>query len=475
MNVLQIRTGCALCTVALLSSWSLGVFSAGADPTEPESEMPLTAAGPGLAEPSPIVGSTFLDLRGIAVDSSGNTYVTGQWGNTSGGSDFATVKYDSAGRQLWQKRYNGPVVGSHNQPTGIAVDSAGTTYVTGGSEWDHQHDYVTIRYNRYGAKKWERLYNGPAQGYDWPTGIAVDSSGNAYVTGDSQIADNRWDFTTVKYDSSGKKLWTKRYAGPYKGSNRPSAIALDSSGNAYITGDSQTSASRFDFATIKYDRYGNQLWSRRYTREGSDYNWPSGIGVSPDGSTYVTGNTRGQSTGGDFTTIRYDKNGNRIWAKHYNSGHGDDTANGIGVDRSGNAYLTGSSGSGDFLTVKYDSSGRLLWTRTYNGTGQGYDYARAIAVDSAGYTYVTGQSYGDGSNTDFATIKYGPGGKAYWVTRFNGQGNGQDSPAAIAIDSSGNAYVSGRSQLGPGEVFGFATVKYDSSGKQTWVSYYSGQ
>jgi len=361
------------------------------------------------------------------------------------------------------------------QPTGIAVDSAGNTYVTG--QWVNgsgSSNFATIRYDSAGKQKWVRYYNGPAKGNDGSNGVAVDSSGNVYVTGSSENDYGSDSFATVRYDSAGKQQWAKRYSGPTRGSDRPSGIAVDSSGNTYLTGISQSGEQTYDFATVKYDSSGKQLWAKRHARSGSQLNYPVGLAVSKN-SVYVGGSTRGGSGETDLTVLKYDsKTGKRAWAKNFNSGFGPDNPAGIAADQKGNAYLTGWTGNGDFLTVKYDSSGKLVWTRTYNGPGQGYDYTKAVAVDSSGYAYVTGQSLGAGNTTDFATIKYGPGGKRYWVQRFDGKGKGADTPAGIAVDSSGNVYVTGQTQLGSGEDYGFATVKYDSSGKQTWVTYFSG-
>ena len=140
-----------------------------------------------------------------------------------------------------------------------------------------------------------------------------------------------------------------------------------------------------------------------------------------------------------------------------------DIAKAIAVDRLGNVYVTGhSDGSGtatDYATIKYDSSGNQLWVSRYNGPVNSGDGAKAIALDSTGNVYVTGYSFGSGTYTDYATVKYDTDGNEVWAARYNGPGNHHDQAQAIAVDSSGNVYVTGDS-MGSGTYFDYATIKY---------------
>ncbi len=187
-----------------------GVSLAQEAPSRAGSVQP--AGGPGL------LGEEVTQPTGIAVDSAGNTYVTGQWVNGSGSSNFATIRYDSAGKQKWVRYYNGPAKGNDGS-NGVAVDSSGNVYVTGSSENDYGSDsFATVRYDSAGKQQWAKRYSGPTRGSDRPSGIAVDSQGNAYVAGDSEISGGRFDFTTIKYDSpeisGGSSATTGRTAVP---------------------------------------------------------------------------------------------------------------------------------------------------------------------------------------------------------------------------------------------------------------------
>jgi hypothetical protein len=107
----------------------------------------------------------------------------------------------------------------------------------------------------------------------------------------------------------------------------------------------------------------------------------------------------------------YDSAGTSDWEVRYDGGNGDDEAVGIAIDLTGNAHVTGKSqGSGtgfDYHTIKYDHSGNMIWRARYdNALPNGNDEPAAIALDPAGNVYVTGRSQGSGSGFDYATVKY---------------------------------------------------------------------
>jgi hypothetical protein len=346
------------------------------------------------------------------------------------------------------------------------VDGSGNVYVTGYSVGSGtSDDYATIKYDPAGNQLWVQRYNGPLNGPDDATALAVDASGNVYVTGYSAGSGPHYDYATIKYYPNGDTAWVRRYNGPGNDWDEASAIAVDGSGDVYVTGFSVGSGTSYDYATIKYYPNGDTAWVRRYNGPGNAGDMASAIGVDGSGNVYVTGYDYGSGTSGDYATIKYYPNGDTAWVRRYNGpGNGDDVAHAIAVDGSGNVYVTGYSyGSGtfsDYATLKYDPAGNQLWVQRYNGPGNDWDEASAIAVDGSGDVYVTGYDVGSGTFSDYATIKYDPAGNQLWVQRYDGPGNGYDLARAIAVDGSGNVYVTGRSYGGGVTVSDYATIKY---------------
>ena len=208
-------------------------------------------------------------------------------------------------------------------------------------------------------------------------------------------------------------------------------------------------------------------WVRRYNGPGNSYDGATDLAVDGSGNVYVTGRSVGGGTSYDYSTIKYYFNGDTAWVRIYNGpGNGGDYAQAIAVDGSGNVYVTGWSAQNssspynyDYTTIKYHSNGDTAWVRRYNGPGNSDDVAYAMALDGSGNVYVTGGSVGSETSCDYATTKYYPNGDTAWVRRYNRPGNGGDEASAIAVDDSGNVYVTGGS-YGSGTDYDWATIKY---------------
>ena len=384
----------------------------------------------------------------IAVDGAGNVYVTGSsWNGSS--YDYTTVKYDPAGTEAWVAQYDGPI-GGQDRPLAMAVDGAGNVYVTGYSASARAEDYATVKYDAAGNQLWAARYNGPGDWHDYARAIAVDGDGNVYVTGWSYgSATSAEDYATIKYDAMGNEVWVARYD---SGLDAAFALALDGAGNVYVTGYTWPAdgTSDYDYGTVKYDAGGNQLWAARYNGAGNSRDIPWAIATDRGGSVYVTGESVGSGTGSDYATIKYDPPNNEAWVARYDGpANSSDIARATAVDSAGNVYVTGRSAglgsSDDYATVKYAEDGSELWTARYNGPGNGIDWASAVAVDAAGRVYATGLSVGSASGEDYATVSYDAGGNQLWAARYDGPDSSQDDASAVAVDGVGIVYVTGLS------------------------------
>ena len=400
----------------------------------------------------------------LAVDDSGNVYVAGIGYDSVTKFDYITIKYTPNGDTVWVRSYNGPGNG-YDEAEALAIDNSGNVYITGHSIGDIYPDYTTIKYGPNGDTIWVRRYNnGPGNASDVAKALVLDNAGNVYVTGWSSGSGNYYDYATIKYAPNGDTLWIRRYNGPGNYVDHSNALAIDDSGNVYVTGGSTgTIYPDFDYATIKYTPNGETVWVRRYDGPENYYDYAHALAVDDSGNVYVTGISYDSVTNFDYATIKYAPNGDTLWVRRYNGpGNLDDHAQALAVDGSGNVYVTGYSWSGpspDYVTIKYASNGDTVWVRRYNGPGNSYDQAYALAVDDSGNVYVTGYSEGIGTSYDYATIKYAPDGDSVWVRRYNGLGNSNDLAKALAIDNSGNIYVTG-SSIGSYPNYDYATVKY---------------
>lgn len=377
----------------------------------------------------------------------------------------------------WVRRYDGPE-NRRDSATDMAIDDSGNVYVTGGSWFaGSSYDCTTIKYYSNGDTAWFRRYNGPSNTGDVAFAIAADDSGNVYVTG---VSIGQWpqeDYVTVKYYSNGETAWGASYNGPGNEQDRAWDIAVDGSGHVYVTGESKGSGTHHDYATIKYGANGDTAWVRRYNGPTNGGDRAYALAVDGSGCVYVTGHSHSIETNYDYSTIKYDANGTELWVRRYNGeGNGSDVASAIAIDGSDNVYVAGTTFGhgtwGDFTIVKYYPNGDTAWARSYNGPANGYDRAYAIIVDDSGNICATGYIAYAVGEADFGTIKYDSSGYLLWMSRYNGPGNMNDIAFDITTDSSNNVYVTGVSGFHPS--YDYATVKYDSHGGELWVRRYNG-
>ena len=349
-------------------------------------------------------------------------------------------------------------------------------------------------------------------GVDSGFAIAADAAGNAYLAGQTSSPNDfpvtpaafqttfvgpNWDGFVTKLNADGSALLYSTYLGG-NGFDRAEAIAVDDAGNAYVTG--RTSSGDFptanplqlannggsDAFVTKISADGSALvYSTYLGGTGDDAGIPlrttQGIAVDATGNAYVTGTTVSvdfPTTAGAFQTAlggfwdafvaKLNADGSGLIYSTYLGGVSGDRAFSIAVDDGGNAYVTGgagpgfptasvlqptSGGSSDAFVTKLNADGSAIVYSTYLG-GNDFDLGEGIAVDSAGNAYVTGQtSSGNfptasalqptfGGSIDAFVTKLNADGSAIVYSTYLG-GNEIDLGTDIAVDASGNTYVTG--------------------------------
>lgn len=423
-------------------------------------------------------GSGFDQGYAIAVDSLGNGYVTGTTAAADfpttpgalqtnyGGGDAFVAKLNPAGSALIYSTYLNGASGN-----GIAVDAVGSAYVTGeagplsfpttpGAFQTSPMGYDTFvaKLNPAGsALNYSARFGGNFD--DFGRGIALDGVGNAFITGWTVCRATTCTFPTVN-------AFQPNYAG---GNNDAFVTKINASGSALI--------------------YSTYLGGGKIINATDD--WGEGIAVDDSGSAYVTGYTYSPDfpvTPGAFDTSRagldafitkFTPAGTSLVYSTFLGGTGRDQGQGIAVDASGTAYVTGLTesadnpftvqnegfpvtpgafqpkGSFDAFVTRLNAQGSALIYSTYLGGTSGVDRGWAIAVDFAGNAYVTG----DTTSTDFPTANpvqgiYGGGLSDAFVTKLNALGSGlvfstflggslTDEGRGVALNVIGDTYLTG--------------------------------
>jgi gliding motility-associated-like protein len=359
----------------------------------------------------------------------------------------------------------------HDEGRKVATDAQGNAYITG----EFQSPVITfgaftltnpsgvqvflVKYDSTGSVLWARssLSSG-GRGFN----VATDLSGNVFVTGTFNSAITFGSYTLsnggvflVKYDSNGNVLWAKQ-AGAINDCGF--AVATDASGNVCVTGsfyntsiifgtDTLTNAGGgdYDIFLAKYDASGNVLWAKGAGSLAGDYGY--GVATDASGNIFITGQigppvTFGSFTLGasDFFLVKYDGNGNVIWAK-------DNAALNIGqsvaTDGFGNIYVRT-----DGYLVKYNFFGNVVWTIPLPGIGY------SVATDNSINVYVTGAALPAGSPFTIGsyTFSFSSPVDPMYVTKFDSSGallcaaalvSGGDDQSGVAADAFGNAYIGG--------------------------------
>jgi Calx-beta domain/Beta-propeller repeat/Carboxypeptidase regulatory-like domain len=425
-----------------------------------------------LAYSTYLGGSGSDEGNDIAVDSAGNMYVAGSAGSANfpttpgafqtreAGGGFVTKLNATGSARIYSTYLSGGAIAS------MALDSAGNAYVTGFTQSSSlpttpgaisntlngiQDGFVT-KLNPTGSALIYSTYLGGSS-FDAGDGIAVDSAGNAYITGHTSSS----NFPTANaFDDS------------LGGSVDVFVTKLNTAGTAlvystYLGGDGEDTSSGSTWTDVAVDSAGNA--------------YVTGLTKSTN---FPTANAIDDSLGGaaDAFVTKFNAAGSALVYSTYLGGINGDGGRGIAVDSAGNAYVTGATTSSDFPRVnalyrqlingqdafvtKFNAAGSALAYSTYLGGDLGGDNAQElgndIAVDAAGNAYITGDTgatnfptanpiqptkAGGALVTDGFVTKLDAAGPVIAFSTYLG-GDGSDSGNAIAADASGNIYVTGR-------------------------------
>jgi len=298
----------------------------------------------------------------VELDAAGNVFVCG--GIFVGGysnTDMIVTRYDNDGNEIWSSTYNGP--GNEGDGgTALTLDGSGYLYASGTSTGLSSYDYALVKFDTDGNQIWVARYDGPGAQSDKCTSHVLNGTGQVVVTGESYSSVWTYaDIGTVAFSvTDGSFLWDAHFDA-YGSEDQPMGLATDGAGNIYVTGFSSTDYGYVDITTLKYDAAGNELWAVLYDGPTRGDDWGEGVVVDSAGNAYVTGDS--ESTAGnytDFMTIKYDTNGNMEWLDRYNhTGTGYDGGDAL-VAGPTHVYAIGwtyGAVDGDMTTIKYRQSG----------------------------------------------------------------------------------------------------------------------
>lgn len=450
------------------------------------------------------VGICKAGIETCAADGSGWGACVGevlpQMGNCATGMDGACDGGPTVckGTTLWAESVGD---GSDQQGNAIATDAAGNVLVTGWVSGSANfgsvnltaaggHDVFVAKLDPGGAYLWAKVF-GDVDNQE-ADAIAVDGSGNVVVTG---VVSGSIDFGqgslpcpagdcvfVAKLAPTGAPLWGKVFGNANYGTG--AGIAVDSSGNVFVTGfvngsadfggGTLMSAGGDDIFVVKLDPTGGLLWAKLF----GDISNQKGTGIATDasGNVLVTGHVKGSVDFGSgpmaspvadaIFVAKFDPTGAPVWSSLFPdvSGKGN-TATGIAADVSGNVLVTGwvsgsvdfgsgpltSAGGFDVFLAKFDLGGTLLWSHLFGDAASQVGWG--VAVDPTANIVVTGYfsgavDFGTGTGeivsaglADIFIAKFKPDGTALWSKRFGDPTN--QAGFGVATDPSSNIVVTG--------------------------------
>lgn len=425
--------------------------------------LPVTVRATNWALNSSSPAGMYADIEDMAVDTAGNVYMVGYFGSATltfagvtlskiGSTDIFVVKLNSSGSLLWAKNYGGS--GAVANGRAIAIDDSGNVYLSGdfyGASLTTPaltpngmfEDTFVMKLNSSGSLIWAKNFGGiEFSGPTYCRDVAVDNLGNVYLIGDfgsdslttpalTKIGTR--DVFVIKLDSEGNMVWAKNYGGD--GANVGGfSIAVDVLGDVYIAGNFISASlttpiltkisNSYDAFIIKLNSFGDTIWAKNYGSSGAN-TLARSIKVDLLGKVYLGGRFNGANLTTpaltkigveDAFVFMLDADGNTIWAKNFGGIGVSAQSFSIDVDGLGNVYVAGifqsaslttpeltKIGYRDAFAFKLDSEGSTNWARNYGGSGVTID-GESISVDGSGNVYLGGDFYGANLTTPALTL-----------------------------------------------------------------------
>lgn len=403
-------------------------------------------------------------------NSGGDLFTTGNtWHNATQKVNIVTTKTNSSGTIIWTTEYNGTLSG-FDYGSAIALDNSGNIFVAGATHNTSAYtfDIVIIKYNSSGTQQWATLFNGAGSGMDIPSGITFDGSGNIYICGATTGSTTGYDYVTIKLNSSGTQQWSQTY--DYNSlSDLPGYITWNSGTSKIgIAGASQSTSTNWDYTTLKYNTSGTLTNTNRVSTSGYGFDRPTGLVTDASDNYYITGYAY-NGTDYDLRTIKLDNDLSTIWTKTEDSGY-EDGSNGITIDNLNNTYVCGfnsnSSGRKQIQIIKYNSSGTKVWTQTLlNGNEVSDGRAMAIKYNPENNRVVVTGSYNyfDGRSVITTFALGSTSGDLIWKKEYPNLNFSLDNPKWIE-EKGNHIWITGTRTTN--DTTRYITIKYETFEKE---------
>lgn len=241
----------------------------------------------------------------VTTDASNAVYVTGESNNGADGLDYYTIKYSSAGALVWSRRFDGN--GQSDRPFDITVADDGSVYVVGASYRGliDDDDVLLLKLNNTGGVVWSRVLGGTDGADDKARSVITDPLNNIYITGSIKNTGNGEDYFVSRYRPNGDFHWSYVYQSPTNGFDEAKGVRINSNYELYASGYSNLTGNSDDYFTVRLDTVGSEVWTKRFDGPASASDQMSAFEIDDFGNIYVTGSSSGSGTLRDYSTIKY--------------------------------------------------------------------------------------------------------------------------------------------------------------------------